>query len=87
MSTIILRNPASSTLEDKTAPLAGPLRRFLDAIVASRTREAERRIAMHLATMSDQRLADLGFSAAEIKSIREGERVGSILARRARQLP
>ena len=86
MSIFTARSPATPAIKDKAGPRAGPLRRLLAAIVASRTREAERRIAVHLAAMSEQRLADLGFSAADIKSIRGGELLGSIRAWRAREL-
>ena len=86
MSIVSARSPATPAIQDKAGPRAGPLRRLLAAIVASRSREAERRIAVHLAAMSEQRLVDLGFSAADIRSIRGGELVGSMRARRARQL-
>lgn len=45
--------------------------------IASREREATRRVAQYLAIQSDDRLADLGFSADQIGEIR---RTGSIPA-------
>ena len=64
---------------------AGLLRRILDAIVEAKTLEARRRIAPYLQAASDQQLTDLGFTAADIASIRAGEPVGNILSRRVRQ--
>ena len=59
------------------------LRRVVASFLESRTRSTERRIAIHVSGLSDQRLADLGFSAADIASIRAGEPVRTIIARRA----
>src|SRR5262245_28631076 len=64
---------------------AGLLRRIFEAIVEAKTLEARRRSAAYLQAVSDQQLVDLGFTAADIASIRTGEPVGNILARRARQ--
>lgn len=83
MSTITVADTASAL---SNGPHARLLRRVLDAIIESKTREAQRRTASHLAAMGDQPLADLGFSGAEIRSIRRGEPVCNILARRAGQM-
>src|SRR5262245_1295595 len=61
------------------------LRRIADALMQSREQAARRRVVLHLSAMSDGRLGAFGFSAADIESIRAGEPVANILARRARR--
>ena len=70
---------------ERKSSRAGLLRRIFDAMVEAKTLEARRRIVPYLQAATDQRLTDLGFTAADIASIRAGEPVGNILARRARQ--
>ncbi len=43
--------------------------------VEAREAEARRRIALHLAGISDKTLAEIGFSAQEIELMRSGSRV------------
>jgi hypothetical protein len=83
MSTATMSRARSAVLERRVAPRASLLRRIFDAIIASRIREAQHRVAVHLSALGDQRLESLGFSAAEIETIRAGEPIGRILARRA----
>jgi hypothetical protein len=85
MSTISVTTSAGA-IEHGGSARAGLFRRILDAIAAAREQEAERKVAAHLAAMSEQRLGAIGFSPAEIGSIRAGEPIGNILARRAGQL-
>ncbi|MYZ46938.1 hypothetical protein [Propylenella binzhouense] len=40
--------------------------RAVDAVVAARTRQAERLIAQQIALMDDRTLADLGYTRAEV---------------------
>jgi uncharacterized protein YjiS (DUF1127 family) len=80
MSTITMPEASSAALEG--TPRAGVLRRIFHAIVASRSRRAERDIAQYLGAKSDQNLSDLGFSPTEIGLIRAGLPVGEVLARR-----
>jgi uncharacterized protein YjiS (DUF1127 family) len=47
------------------------LSRFFERIAASRTAQARVQVAAYLAKLSDQRLADIGFTPAEIAAIRE----------------
>ena len=86
MSTITVADAAPAASKLRARPRARLLRRVFGAIIESRTREARRMIANRLAAMGDQQLADLGFSGAEMKSIRRGEPVSNILARRAGQM-
>jgi hypothetical protein len=83
MGTTTARNASAASLKDVAGRRAGLIRRVFATVVASRSRHAEQRLASHLAAMSEQRLEALGFSATEIGSIRAGEPVGNILARRA----
>lgn len=85
MSTL---NPSIETTgrHDGETRGAGLLRRIFDAIAKSRTLEARRRVAYYLQAATDRQLVDLGLSAADIASIRAGEPIGNILARRARQI-
>jgi hypothetical protein len=86
MSTITLTSAAAAAIEERETAAGGLLRRVFDAIIEARTRSARRRIAVHLESVGDAQLADLGFSAADIASIRAGEPVGSAVARRAGQM-
>jgi len=70
MSIITVPNPAETLFEAAESRRAGLLRRVLAAIMESRRLAAERRVASYFEGLSDARLADLGWSAAEIASIR-----------------
>ena len=69
MSIITLPGSAAE-YEAQEGPRAGLLRRVLAAIFESRRLSAERRIAAYLEGQSEERLAHLGFSAADLSSIR-----------------
>jgi hypothetical protein len=56
--------------EAEASSRPGLLRRIMTALALSRRRSAERVIAAYFETQSEQRLADLGFSAADIAAIR-----------------
>ena len=79
------RTTAANTAAGEVSdfPRSTLLRRVVASVLESRTRSTERRIAIYLSGLSDQRLADLGFSAADIASIRAGGPVRTIIARRA----
>lgn len=85
MSTITA-GAATTAFESRANPEGGFLRRTMAAIAAARGRSGQRTLAIHLDGLGEQRLLDLGFSAADIASIRAGEPVGNILARRASQI-
>lgn len=56
--------------ETELSPRAGLLQRAIAAIIESRRKSAERMIAAYLESQSEQRLADLGFTAADIAAMR-----------------
>jgi hypothetical protein len=60
------------------------MRRAFAAITEARERSVARRVAVHLEGLSDVRLLDLGFSAADIEAIRAGQPFAAVQARRAR---
>ena len=70
MSTIITWPVTAIEHTSEASPPAGLLRRLLAAMAESRRRSAERVIAAYFENQSDQRLADLGFSAADISALR-----------------
>ena len=86
MSTTTVSSISSTAFNLAASPRAGLLRRVVAAIVQSRAREAQPRLAVYLAAMGDQQLDGLGLSTADIESIGAGEPVGNILARRAGQM-
>jgi hypothetical protein len=51
------------------------LKRVFDAVVAARQAEAGRQVAGFLATQSDARLRDLGFTESQIREVRERGRL------------
>lgn len=60
----VVREPRSS----------GIFSRLIKAMTAAREAQARRFVASHLASMSDERLTDIGFTADEIKAVRaEGQ--------------
>jgi hypothetical protein len=61
------------------------LRRALAGLTQARQQSVNHRIALYLEGLSDVRPVDLGFSAAEIETIRAGRSVAEVLARRARR--
>jgi uncharacterized protein YjiS (DUF1127 family) len=70
MSIIITWPVAAIEHEAEASPRPGLLRRIMAAMAESRRLSAERRIAAYFETQSDQRLADLGFSPADISALR-----------------
>jgi uncharacterized protein YjiS (DUF1127 family) len=70
MSTITITNSSEALLGTSRPRRAGLLARVYGRMIEARTRAAERRIAFHLEGLSDQRLADLGLTAAEIATLR-----------------
>jgi uncharacterized protein YjiS (DUF1127 family) len=69
MSSITLPGSAAEC-EAQAGPRTRQWRRILAAIFESRRVSAERRVAAYLEGLSEHRLADLGFSAADISSMR-----------------
>ena len=69
MGTITIpRSAAKPAGEAK--PRTGFARRMLTAIFESRRMSAERMVAVYLERLSQERLADLGFSTGDIDAIR-----------------
>jgi hypothetical protein len=68
MSTVALR------LADAATPAVEPKakRGLFQRLITARESEAIRRIQTYLATQSDRRLMDLGYSAEDIKTLRQG---------------
>ncbi len=59
--------------------------RILAGFTEARRLSVNHRIALHLEGLSEVRLVDLGFSAADIRAIRAGRPVAEVLARRSRR--
>jgi hypothetical protein len=57
---------------DRTAAPAKPgfLRRFFDRIIEAKKAHGEAHVRAYLNSLSDERLADLGFSADRIRAVR-----------------
>ncbi len=70
MSIIITLPGTAVAHEAEASPRPGLWRRIMAAIVESQRSSAERRIAAYLESQSEQRLADLGFTAADIAAMR-----------------
>jgi hypothetical protein len=83
MSSLAASAIVHAAIEEAETPRAGFLSRLLAAIVQSRTREARRRVALHIERLGEEHLAHLGFSDADIEAIRAGTPVADVLARRA----
>jgi hypothetical protein len=86
MSTTTASTAPRGALEASPSAVGSLLRRAMAAFLESRRLSAHRHVARHLEGLSDVRLLDLGFSAAEIEAIRAGEPVVDVLAQRARRL-
>jgi uncharacterized protein YjiS (DUF1127 family) len=85
MSTIRAPIPAPGTVEATTRAVVDTMHRAVAAFTKARERSVARRIAVHLEGMSDVRLLDLGFSAADIEAIRAGQPLADVLARRGQR--
>jgi uncharacterized protein YjiS (DUF1127 family) len=72
MSTITVTRSPGAAFEAEKDRRAGLLRRIFQAIIESRRMSSERKIGVHLESLSDTHLSDLGLSAAEIEAIRAG---------------
>lgn len=70
MSIIITLPGIAVEHEAEASPRPGLLWRAIAAIVESRRLSAERRIATYLESQSEKRLADLGFTTADIAAMR-----------------
>lgn len=61
----------NAAVDTTAAPVkSGILRRFFDAIIETKKRHGEAHVRAYLSSLSDERLADLGFSADRIKAVR-----------------
>jgi uncharacterized protein YjiS (DUF1127 family) len=66
----------TTTTLGATGALAGadarpaPRRSFLRRLLAARQAQADRRVKAYLASLGDEQLKDLGFSAAEIRDLK-----------------
>jgi hypothetical protein len=60
---------------DPVEKRAGFFKRALEAVIAARQAEACRQIAGFLASQSDARLKDLGFTDAQIREVRQQGRL------------
>jgi hypothetical protein len=69
-TTITVPRTAGIAFKAEESRRAGPMRRAFAALMESRQRSAGRRIASYLDGLSDARLADLGWTAAEIQALR-----------------
>jgi hypothetical protein len=70
MSTISIANSSQALLGTGKQRRDGVLGRLLRRMIEARTRAAERRVAFHLEGLSEERLAALGLTTAEIATIR-----------------
>lgn len=55
-----------------TKPKGDFFGRLFKSLIASREREARRRVAIYMSTISDDRLKDLGLTVDEITKLRVG---------------
>lgn len=85
MSTITASTAPRGTLAASTSAVGSLLRRAFAAFLELRRLSAHRHVARHLERLSDVRLLDLGFSAAEIEAIRAGAPIVDVLAQRTRR--
>ncbi len=60
-------NPVDTT---RVPSAPGLLRRFFDRVIEARKSHGEAHVRAYLNSLSDERLADLGFSADRIKAVR-----------------
>jgi hypothetical protein len=86
MSTIRAPMPAAGLIETVASAAAGALRRAFTGYMQARQRSIDRRVALHLERMGEERLLQLGFSAADIEAINAGETVAGTHARRKRRM-
>jgi hypothetical protein len=80
MSAITVSSTGQPSYDRLANPRTSLLRRLFDRIVEARHREAQRRVAAYLYGLSDDGLARLGLSSAEIALIRAGTPIGEVLA-------
>lgn len=80
MTTTIMPDVAQAASE--TSPRPSVLARIVAAIVAAQSRKADRRIAGHLAVLSDERLLAMGLAPAAIEMIRAGKPILTVIDRR-----
>lgn len=74
MSTISAFLGSAETAVPAKPRRTGFFSRMIKAMTAAREAQARRFVASHLASMTDERLADIGFTADEIKAVRaEGQ--------------
>ena len=69
-TTITVPSTAGVAFKAEEGAHAGLIRRAFAAIVESRQRAAQHRVASYLDGLSDARLADLGWTAPEIAALR-----------------
>jgi hypothetical protein len=69
-TTITVPHTAGIAFKAEESQRARRIRRAFAALMESRQRAAGRRIAGYLDGLSDARLADLGWTAAEIQALR-----------------
>jgi uncharacterized protein YjiS (DUF1127 family) len=69
-TTITVPRTAGIAFKAEESQRASPMQRAFAALMESRQRAAQRRIASYLDGLSDARLADLGWTAAEIQALR-----------------
>ena len=86
MSTIKAPIPAPGAVEVATRAVVDAMHGAVAAFTKARERSVARRIAVYLEGLSDVRLLDLGFTAADIEAVRAGQPFADVLARRARRL-
>ncbi len=63
-------NPAFTTVSGTEQSKPGLFAKFAEQFVAPRTAKARQITAWHLSSFSDEKLAELGWSAADIKRLR-----------------
>jgi len=83
MSTLTLHNSGVSGTASVEERRPGFWRSLFKALIAARQAEADLRIRGYVAGLSDQGLADLGFSPDEIRELHAGRSVGCVLDRRS----
>ncbi|MGH6817036.1 MAG: hypothetical protein ACREC6_15170 [Hyphomicrobiaceae bacterium] len=82
MSTLTLNTHDVSGTAPVREGRPGFWKSLFEALIAARRAEADTRIRGYVAGLSDQGLADLGFTPEEIRKLRDGQTVGKVLGDR-----
>lgn len=81
MATVTFDKALTGHRETATSkPKSGFFANLFNSLIAAREAEARRRVAMHMASIPNGRLSELGLSAREIEVLRHGNNPDFYLA-------